>query len=434
MSRQKNAFNFTRPPQWTVAADSGLIVTDEMRKIMAKPGFLDSKPGGPGDRFRYLYSNHSMGFTQRELSPFAQACVAGLLDFLRQAFEDGDAPDLTTTETAYEQGYAAYIVLGAQRLTPRFPGMKTQWTESLEFLISKGLPLNLADIGGYTALHHLVLQPAQEKATLLKTLLAHGADVNQQNRWGEPPLMVAMAQDDLTSIETLLEHRADVNIKDGNGHSALTTYTACGSRVSALFDKWIKKQAGENAPLSEPNRCDSCRIEGKGFKKCARCKTAQYCSKECQTTAWKAHKPLCKPFNNTSTVTVRPFYRPGASTIPSDALIRGAMAGLPTRDVPQSHMRGSHIPRDLTSAGKKMVLKVQVPTSRSSLGDLLVYTKKRDLVCQVRRIDGEGAYDELVRTVRTQGVAGAKGYFVADLRSRDELVIKTSEILSAQPW
>lgn len=202
---------------------------------------------------------------------------------ISQFFEDGEAPELTKTETVYEQGYASYIVLGAQRLAPRFPGMKTQWTESLKFLVSKGLPLNLADIGGYTALHHLVLQPAQEKADLLNALLTDGADINQQNRWGEPPIMLAMALDDLASIETLLEHGADVNVKDGNGDSALTSFTACGPRVSALFDKWLKKQAGDKAPLSDPNRCDRCLIEGKGFKKCARCKTAQYCSKECQS-------------------------------------------------------------------------------------------------------------------------------------------------------
>jgi hypothetical protein len=109
------------------------------------------------------------------------------------------------------------------------------------------------------------------------------------------------------------------------------------------------------------------------------------------------------------------------------------MAGLPTRDVPLSHMRGGHVPRDLTSTGKQIVVKVQVPT-RPSDGELLVYTRKRDLMCQVRRIDGQQAYDEVVRIVQKQGVAGLKGYFVADLKSRDELVIKTSEILAAQPW
>lgn len=29
--------------------------------------------------------------------------------------------------------------------------------------------------------------------------------------------------------------------------------------------------------------------------KCSRCKTARYCSKECQQTDWQAHKPVCHP-------------------------------------------------------------------------------------------------------------------------------------------
>jgi hypothetical protein len=41
--------------------------------------------------------------------------------------------------------------------------------------------------------------------------------------------------------------------------------------------------------------CDNaaCRERMQGPLVCARCKTAAYCSKACQTAAWKTHKPEC---------------------------------------------------------------------------------------------------------------------------------------------
>ena len=35
-------------------------------------------------------------------------------------------------------------------------------------------------------------------------------------------------------------------------------------------------------------------IQGITFSKCAACKLAQYCSRECQKADWKRHRPICK--------------------------------------------------------------------------------------------------------------------------------------------
>ena len=250
----------------------------------------------------------------------------------------------------------------------------------------------------------------------------------------------------------LLEHGADVNIADGNGHSMAASSTLYGSRVAAVVDKWLKKKGGTVPPLSESNKCDCCSVEGKSFKKCARCKTAQYCSKNCQSklpssvmhasslimttlieSAWKAHKLRCDPFNISSTITVVPFYAPDAWNVPSDAIRRG-MAGLPTDEVPKSHWRGNYFPDDLPLEGKQIVIKVQVPMLGDRDVPLKVYSRKRDFVCFLRWEDGPKAYDDLTSVIKTKGVGGVKGYFVADLKNRDELTIKISEILGAQPW
>ena len=88
-----------------------------------------------------------------------------------------------------------------------------------------------------------------------------------------------------------------------------------------------------------------------------------------------------------------------------------------------------------------MIIKVQVPfdISRgmsvdSSHGNLLIYSKNRNFVCGVRRSDGPTAYDRISNIVRTKGVGGAKAYFAAELKSKDELLVKVSEVLAEQPF
>jgi len=80
-----------------------------------------------------------------------------------------------------------------------------------------------------------------------------------------------------------------------------------------------------------------------------------------------------------------------------------------------------------------MIIKVQLPLNWDG-GALFVYTKKRDFVCSVRKQDSPSAYDRIVKVVKTQGVGGVKAYFAAELRSKDELVVKVSEVLAGQPF
>jgi len=45
--------------------------------------------------------------------------------------------------------------------------------------------------------------------------------------------------------------------------------------------------------LKKPTRkCDVCKTAT--TKACARCKTSYFCSAECQKSAWKKHKKVCK--------------------------------------------------------------------------------------------------------------------------------------------
>lgn len=39
--------------------------------------------------------------------------------------------------------------------------------------------------------------------------------------------------------------------------------------------------------------CGSFEEASKDYLRCGRCLTERYCSKECQVSSWKDHKPLC---------------------------------------------------------------------------------------------------------------------------------------------
>jgi hypothetical protein len=80
-----------------------------------------------------------------------------------------------------------------------------------------------------------------------------------------------------------------------------------------------------------------------------------------------------------------------------------------------------------------MIIKIQVPELPIG-GPLLIYDKKRELQCTVWRQGNEKGYDRVVKEVKEKGVQGRKAYFMAELRSRDELDVKVAEVLAEQPF
>lgn len=84
------------------------------------------------------------------------------------------------------------------------------------------------------------------------------------------------------------------------------------------------------------------------------------------------------------------------------------------------------------------MVKIQIPTELKDAsgvyGDMLVYTQKRDFACFLRRQEGPNSWDRLYKIIKEKSLSGLKGYFVADLKSRDEFTVKVSELLASQPW
>src|SRR5438046_687427 len=60
-----------------------------------------------------------------------------------------------------------------------------------------------------------------ERYRTFSTLLECGADVNQADRNGVPPLMYAAGKDDLSFAKALLARHANVNARDKMGYTAL---------------------------------------------------------------------------------------------------------------------------------------------------------------------------------------------------------------------
>ena len=83
---------------------------------------------------------------------------------------------------------------------------------------------------------------------------------------------------------------------------------------------------------------------------------------------------------------------------------------------------------------KKKIIKVQIPTIPIPDAPIMVYDAKRELLCYLSRNDTPAAFDRLTELVRSKGTFGLKAYLAADLRSKEELVIKIDEVLAEQPF
>jgi len=156
----------------------------------------------------------------------------------------------------------------------------TEHEACLNFLLSRGVPPDLPDLCGYTALHHSligILRPA-----ISRVLLEHGADVNAQNRYGITPLLVALDLNDLELVEMFLQAGAKLDLKDGEGTSPEVLYRTRKPEIVQAVEMCIRERVGNDAAL-KGDRCSVCKRRGIPLKRCARCRIKMYCSVECQS-------------------------------------------------------------------------------------------------------------------------------------------------------
>lgn len=145
-----------------------------------------------------------------------------------------------------------------------------------------GCPVDHADLVGYTALFHSVMNiPVLD---LSRILIAAGANVNHRNKFGSVMLHESLMGNHWESIDLLLEHGADMDIPRGDGLTPRYMYVSLGPQVTAVFQKWIRKRAGEEEGPLESKQCKACGSKGPKLSLCSRCRLVKYCSRECQST------------------------------------------------------------------------------------------------------------------------------------------------------
>ncbi|KAK6329617.1 hypothetical protein TWF730_006164 [Orbilia blumenaviensis] len=72
--------------------------------------------------------------------------------------------------------------------------------------------------------------------------------------------------------------------------------------------------------MDEAKPCGGCGTLGEDLKRCAKCKSEYYCSRDCQKKHWKVHKKICgkssgaSPSNAPATFSDKPFHSLHAKT------------------------------------------------------------------------------------------------------------------------
>jgi hypothetical protein len=109
-----------------------------------------------------------------------------------------------------------------------------------------------------------------------------GADVNKANLKGRTPLMAASEFKHTEVVRWLLKKGANAQTKDND------LYTA------ADVPEYYGAPAEQTAYIEARTHCANPGCDGAALKKCANCLEVFFCSKECQVSAWPAHKADCK--------------------------------------------------------------------------------------------------------------------------------------------
>ena len=158
-------------------------------------------------------------------------------------------PDAEDPSDQYDRVFKALVsgdVEEWERLSdeiPSFPDGKDGWLErhwitsavdvgsgaSVEWMVSRKVPLCFRDDEGYTVLHSCIEREKEDRHDLLELLIEGGADVNLKgvNDW--TPLHMAGARGDLDAIRVLMENGADPSIR-----TAIDNYATPAEEAGSL--------------------------------------------------------------------------------------------------------------------------------------------------------------------------------------------------------
>lgn len=197
---------------------------------------------------------------------FDKACIYGRYDLIDVMLENGE--DINRVSEEYKDTHLMKLCLGCQAIftntplqrvamlnLPKIPGfddpmdeegitfMKDQsyYSKMAQYLIDKGCNVNARNEFGYTALSFACMRGSAELAL---TLIKNGADVNTREEYlNRTPLMWAMGGNypNAKLIETLIASGANVNDQDDDGNTALMVFLKDISE-GASYEKLIPRE------------------------------------------------------------------------------------------------------------------------------------------------------------------------------------------------
>lgn len=199
---------------------------------------------------------------------------------------------------------------------------------------------------------------------------------------------------------------------------------------------------------TRPNehRCAACGVVPVKPQWCSGCHKEAYCNKECQKQRWKGgHKAECakKPptvmalVDLTKQDALSAEFPESASRTMSMSGSNVAMGSRPSAKKDGKGRGGAKGKKVGVfpdhALGTDTVVKVQCGMHIST--PCLVYDKTRAWQLTIDGNNCTSGFADLFRTIRTQGVMGAKGYFRAWIPETNNGVLKIStDILPALPW
>lgn len=151
---------------------------------------------------------------QRPETPLTQAAVRNDVAALRQLLDDGHQAD--------ERDDSWTALIWASR---------TGSIEAIGFLLDSGADVNLPGSSGdnwdATPLQHAILE---RQPAAVRLLLERGAELNRGAGPGSPaPLLLAAGDTDPTIVKLLLAHGADPTVEDENGATPLSRAVSAGT-------------------------------------------------------------------------------------------------------------------------------------------------------------------------------------------------------------
>lgn len=293
----------------------------------------------------------------------------------------------------------------------------------VKLLLEHGARPDARDICGKTIVHYcmgpLCIEGDRTLIEVAALCIARAHElnlpslVNGKDRFGDVP-MIQVVMCNRIDLATFLcvTHSADVSIADNDGASPFSlTEHLCGDMRTI-----VRLASARALHRLEKHKCDNCQEMFEQVSKCAKCKIATYCGRDCQVAHWPEHKHECRAVRS-----VRSDFL--VTTAPPPTKVYNA-AGKETK------LRTGDPPKQF-NLGDAFDVKVQITSDPSTV--FMLYNEKRD-VHTVVGAHNCARYLELYELIKAFAPCdGRKAYMRARVTEDRELAI-TAPPLFVRKW